>query len=130
MELKADPETVWRALTDPQLTKQYFFGCETASDWQVGSPLDYRCEVEGAMVTVVTGEIRAIDPPRYLETTCRGVQQGVEGPQTVATYTLTPSAQGTTLAITQGEFEDQDQGDPHGASWDRVLAGLKALVEG
>ena len=130
VELRADPTTVWKALTNPELTKQYFFGCEALSDWKVGSVLDYRCEFEGSKITVVTGEIRSIDPPRYLEATCRGVQDGVEGEETVATYTLTPTDSGTQLSVTQGEFTDESKFDQHGASWDQVLVGLKALVEG
>ena len=130
VELRADPAAVWDALTNPALTVQYFFGCEARSDWEVGSRLDYQCEFEGSKVTVVTGEIRAIDPPRYLETTCRGVQGGVEGDETVATYTLTPIDGGTRLSVTQGEFPDDDASDQHGANWDVALSGLKALVEG
>ncbi len=130
VELRADPATVWNALTNPELTKQYFFGCEALSDWKVGSVLDYRCEFEGSKITVVTGEIRATDPPRYLEVTCRGVQDGVAGEETVATYTLTPTDGGTQLSVTQGEFTDESKFDQHGSSWDLVLSGLKALVEG
>ena len=129
IELRADPGTVWKALTDPEQTKQYFFGCEALSDWEVGSRLDYQCDVDGAKVTVVTGEIRAIEPQRYLETTCRGVQGGVEGDETVATYTLTPTDAGTQLAITQGEFADDDTSGQHEASWDQVLSALKTFVE-
>ncbi len=129
VELRADPATVWNALTNPDLTKQYFFGCEALSDWKVGSVLDYRCEVDGSKIAVVTGEIRAIDPLRYLEHTCRGVQDAVESEETVVTYTLTATDAGTQLSVTQGEFTDESKFDQHGASWDHVLAGLKALVE-
>lgn len=130
VELRADPTAVWNALTNPELTKQYFFGCEALSDWKVGSVLDYRCEFDGSQVTVVTGEIRAIDAPRYLEVTCRGVQDGVEGAETVGTYTLTATDGGTQLSITQGEFTDESTLDKTASNWDLVLSGLKALVEG
>lgn len=130
IELQADPTAVWNALTTPELTKQYFFACEAVSDWTVGSALDYRCELDGSQVTVVTGEIRVIDPPRQLQHTCRGVGDGATGQETVATYTLTPTDGGTQLTVTQGEFADEGNSEQHGASWDIVLKGLKALVEG
>ena len=129
LELGAAPDVVWKALTDPERTKQYFFGCEAVSDWKVGSELNYRCDVQGQTMTVVTGEIRALEPERYLETTCRNAMPGGPSDETVATYTLEPIASGPRMTVTQGEFPDGDGADQHGASWDQVLAGLKALVE-
>jgi uncharacterized protein YndB with AHSA1/START domain/DNA-binding transcriptional ArsR family regulator len=33
------PERLWRALTEPEFTRQYWGGLEVVSDWQVGSPI-------------------------------------------------------------------------------------------
>lgn len=33
------PERLWRALTEPEFTRQYWGGLELVSDWQVGSPV-------------------------------------------------------------------------------------------
>jgi uncharacterized protein YndB with AHSA1/START domain len=30
-------EKVWRALTDPKMTEQYWYGYQVSSDWKVGS---------------------------------------------------------------------------------------------
>lgn len=130
IDINAAPEAVWNALTDPELTQKYFFGCAALSDWNVGSKLDYECELNGRKLVVVTGEILAIDPLRYLEVTCRGVQDGAEGDESIATYTLEATGGGTRLSITQGEFTDDGNLDQHEGSWDLVLTGLKALVEG
>jgi len=35
---------VWDALTNPSMTKQYMFGCETVSDWETGSELLWQGE--------------------------------------------------------------------------------------
>lgn len=35
--INAPPSTVWEALTKPSLIKQYLFGTEVTTDWQVGS---------------------------------------------------------------------------------------------
>jgi uncharacterized protein YndB with AHSA1/START domain len=36
------PDVVWRALTEPELVKEYFFGTTLVTDWAVGSPIVYR----------------------------------------------------------------------------------------
>ena len=36
VEIKAPASSVWDALTNPAMTKQYMFGCETISDWEKG----------------------------------------------------------------------------------------------
>jgi uncharacterized protein YndB with AHSA1/START domain len=130
IELDADAQTVWNALTVPDLTRRYFFGCEAVSDWKVGSPLLYRMEHEGQEVVPVHGVVRAVEEPRYLEATC--IAAGCEGQpnaETVVTYTLTPKGGGTELAVTQGEFADDGRRAEHESSWDHVLSGLKSLLE-
>jgi len=45
--INAPAAKVWNALVNPEETKKYMFGCETVSDWQVGSPLIWEMEYEG-----------------------------------------------------------------------------------
>jgi uncharacterized protein YndB with AHSA1/START domain len=40
--IDAPIEEVWRAVTTPALIKQWFFGVDTETDWNVGSPLVHR----------------------------------------------------------------------------------------
>ena len=40
--INAPASKVWDALTNPDLIKQYLFGTEVTTDWQVGSPITYR----------------------------------------------------------------------------------------
>ena len=35
IRIEATADRVWDALTNPEQTKKYMFGCETVSDWQV-----------------------------------------------------------------------------------------------
>src|SRR6185295_11425304 len=39
--------TVWRALTDPEMIKHYFFGVETTGDWREGNTILYKGEWQG-----------------------------------------------------------------------------------
>ena len=46
-EINAPVEQVWKALTDPELIKQYFFGTQTETSWKVGTPIYFRGEWDG-----------------------------------------------------------------------------------
>ncbi len=64
--IRASVEEVWHAITDPDLTVQYFYSTRVQSDWHVGSSMHYY-DVNGGLVS--EGEIIAIDPPKRLECT-------------------------------------------------------------
>jgi uncharacterized protein YndB with AHSA1/START domain len=36
--INASPAKVWDALTNPEQTRKYMFGCETVSDWKKEVP--------------------------------------------------------------------------------------------
>lgn len=40
--VNASADKVWNALTDPSLIKDYLFGTETITDWQVGSEIIFQ----------------------------------------------------------------------------------------
>ena len=40
--IKAPLNKVWDALINPELVKQYFFGTNLVTTWQVGSPILFR----------------------------------------------------------------------------------------
>ena len=58
-------EEVWRALTTPDMIKEWFFGVDTETDWRVGSPLIHRGEYQGKPYED-KGEIVRFDPPTRL----------------------------------------------------------------
>lgn len=130
VKLAADAATVWEALTNPKLTRQYLFDCEALSEWKVGSPLIFRFEAEGEETIPVKGVIRAIEPNRFLEHTCFASEfEDVPDKHTIVTYTLTSHGDATELSVTQGDFSDEEDPGKHHTSWDYVLGGLKALLE-
>ena len=47
VDVKAEPEQVWNALTNPEIIKEYLFGTETITDWKVGSEIIFQGEYEG-----------------------------------------------------------------------------------
>jgi uncharacterized protein YndB with AHSA1/START domain len=47
IEVNADLSKVWKALTSPEIIKDYLFGTETISDWKVGSPIVFQGDYQG-----------------------------------------------------------------------------------
>ncbi len=47
VDIKADKATVWNALTDPKIIKQYLFGTNCMTDWKVGSSILFQGNYEG-----------------------------------------------------------------------------------
>jgi uncharacterized protein YndB with AHSA1/START domain len=126
--INAEPSFVWDALTNPEKTKEYFFNCEVFSDWQVGSPITLKGKILLIKKIEMNGHILAIDPGKLLKYNL--VNQ--DGSTSTVTDTLEYHNGITTLSITD------DVGSGDGAEeryersqkgWDKVLAGLKELVE-
>ncbi len=131
IEIRAGAPAVWRALTDPDITKQYYFGCEAISDWEVGSPVSYSTEEDGNRTVHVKGTVKECEPNRRLTTTC--IASGFENDpakETEVTYTLSGRGEVTELAVIHSGFHDQEEFARNKGSWDIVLNGLKAVVEG
>ncbi len=62
IQINTPASMVWDALTNPEKTKIYMFGCETVSDWKVGSELLWRGIYEGEEMVFVKGHIIEIIP--------------------------------------------------------------------
>ena len=65
--IHASKEVVWDALVNPAQTKKYMFGCETISDWNVGSSLLWQGHYEGKDMVFVKGYILDIHPNQLLK---------------------------------------------------------------
>ncbi len=132
VEVAADAASVWRALTDPQIVKQYFFGTEVESDWKKGGKIFFRGSWEGKSYED-KGTILEIDPPRLLKFSYWSNLSGTEDlPENYAniTYQLTTANGRTRLTILQDNISTEEARDHSAANWKMVLEGLKGIVEG
>jgi len=131
VEVEATAEQVWNALTSPELVSQYMFGAEVVSDWQVGGPLVYRGEWEGAPFED-KGTILAIEPARLLRATYFSPSSGLpdvpENYSTV-TYELAEAGGRIRLAVSQDGNASAEAAATAEGNWAMTLAGLKAVVE-
>ena len=127
IEIATTPERIWDAITDPQQTRQYFYGALSKSDWTVGSR--WTSESEDGEV-YLDGEILEIDPPRRLVHTLHVVHEAAaaaEAPSRIefeitqignrCQLTVTHTGRGpATIEYTSG-------------GWNTILGGLKELLE-
>lgn len=139
--INAPAEKVWDLLVNPQQTKKYMFGCETVSDWQVGSPLLWEGEYEGSKMVFVKGDIVRIEPSKLLVYTVidpnnTSIPDVPENYLTV-TYALAEDNGKTILTVSQGDFATVAQGQKryeetynNGEGWNPILVQVKALAEG
>jgi uncharacterized protein YndB with AHSA1/START domain len=128
---KAGIEKVWQGLTDPGIVKQYFFGTNLESDWQVGGAITFSGEWEGKTYKD-GGVILAIDPPRLLKYTYWSSMSGTENkPENYnnITYDLSEANGITTLVITQEGVKSQEAAEHSEQNWTYVFDGLKKLLE-
>ena len=129
----AAPDTVWRALTDPEQVRSWMVGTELSTDWQVGSPISWKGEMNGRPYED-KGEVLAIDEPRRLSFThyspLMGQEDRPENYHTI-TYELAPAGggDGTTVTLSQDGNESQEQAEQFSANWQSMLDALKQTVE-
>lgn len=134
IKIRASQTRVWDALINPEMTRQYMFGCVPITDWKVGSPLLWRGLADN--VDYVIGEVIAFEPESLLSTTTFNPHMGhADVPENYLTgeYQLSHSDGVTTINIVQGDFAKVDDGqkrytEAQGA-WDFALQKLKALLE-
>lgn len=143
--IKATPQAIWDAITNPDWTERYGYGGRGEFDLRPGGAYTgYSSEgmrSSGAPDVAVDGEVLEVDPPHKLVQTFRMVMDPAMAAQgfTRVTYdieerkngvtrlTLTHELEGApTLAVLMsGGMDDQGAG----GGWNWVLSSLKTLLE-
>jgi uncharacterized protein YndB with AHSA1/START domain len=127
--IRTTPDKLWRALTEPEFTRQYWVGTWQESQWKAGAP--WRMMIPDGRVAD-SGEILEIDPPRRLVLSWRNEfkpELQAEG-YSRATFELEP--QGDTVKLTViHEIDKRDSKFIKSVAngWPALLASLKSLLE-
>jgi len=126
----ATPERVWHALTNGEMTRQYFFGRRIESDWNVGS--HWTLWMENGRVDC-SGKVLESDPPRRLSITWRveWMEELRNLPDTIVTYQIDPLGEVVRLTMTESHPELKEEKYLEGgrAGWPIIISGLKTLLE-
>lgn len=139
IKINAPAAKVWDALTNPEQTKKYMYGCETVSDWQPGSPLLWKGVWDGVEMVAVKGNIVQIEPGKFLAYTTidpnnPDMPDAPENYLTV-TYSLSEQHGSTQLTVTQGDYTKVADGEKryndamNAGGWSAILGEIKKLLE-
>ncbi|MEJ7673450.1 MAG: SRPBCC domain-containing protein [Chitinophagaceae bacterium] len=137
--INAPASTVWDALTNPEQTRKYMFGCETVSDWKQGSSLEWKGNHEGKEMVFVKGIIVEIIPEKLLAYTVIDPNSTIEDiPENylTVTYDLKEQDKETILTVTQGDYSTVADSEKryneaynNGEGWNPILIQIKSLAE-
>ena len=132
--IEVDAQKVWEVLINPEMTKQYMFGCEVICDWIIGSPILWKGSQDG--VIYVKGHLLQFEP-------CHTFSFSVFDPNAaypdipenylVVTYTLAEEESETHLKVTQGDYlkvadgAKRYQDSIDGGGWAPVLENIRKL---
>lgn len=132
VHIDASPKLVWKALTQPELVKQWQYGSDLTTDWTVGSPIRFTSQWEGNTFEQ-WGTVLKVREPEELRYSLFAPMPGLDDiPENYFTmiYQLTPDQDGTDLAIIQEDPREQAPLEPDGDDADNpVLTSLKAVAE-
>ncbi|MFE7773680.1 SRPBCC domain-containing protein [Streptomyces sp. NPDC057445] len=123
--VRATPQEVWTALTDPAMVPRWRLGMTFETDWQAGSVLTTRSpDGEGSVQQAVPGQRLVYDWSQTGEPDLNG------GRQSVVSFELEAMGEVTRLNVVHGGL------DPDGEflkivkpGWPMLLSSLKSLVE-
>ncbi|MDP9301682.1 MAG: SRPBCC domain-containing protein [Actinomycetota bacterium] len=124
-------EEVWNASTTPDLIKRWFFGVDTETDRQVGSPLVHRGEWQGKPYED-KGTILRFEPTTTFVhshwSPASGMPDRPEHYQEV-TWSLAERNGETTVTVSETNLPSRETKAISEESWKAVLNNLKELLE-
>lgn len=128
--IRATPEKVFDAITDRELTAQYW-GHRNASDWKVGSMWEHR-RIDGSDKADIIGKVIENDRPRRLVMTWASpVNAATPDKVSRVTMEIEPHKNDAVkLTVTHSELEpDSDMLRGITSGWPLVLSALKSFLE-
>ncbi len=126
--IRTAPEALWNAITQPEFTKQYFFGTAVESDWKDESPVKYTGP-DGSVA--VEGKVIAFEPPKRLVMSWRSLWSEAlakDSPSRVA-WEIEPMGETCKLTLIHDEFDGETETYHETEGWTLVLSGLKTVLE-
>lgn len=127
--IRTTPEKLWRALTDPEFTRQYWVETWQDCEWETGKP--WRLMIHDGRVGD-SGEVVEIDPPRKLVLSWRNEFKPELHEEGFARLTMTLEPQGGAVKLTVLHEMDKPASkliEGVSSGWPPILASLKSLLE-
>jgi uncharacterized protein YndB with AHSA1/START domain len=131
ISIQASASRVWAVLTDREAIKEFMFGTDITTEWEVGGPIFWRGVWKGSAYED-RGTILEYDPGRRLVVTHFSPLSGQEDkPENYHTLAWTlESASGTTqLTLTQDNNANTEQAQHAKGMWDALVSIVKTIAE-
>ncbi len=128
--VKAPLEKVWEALTNSTILKQYFFGTQMITDWEVGGDIVFQGEWEGQKYKD-HGKVLEFKPNEKLSYTYLSSWANMEDiPENyvLVNYEVKPVENGTELTISQTNYDEEKAQHSEG-SWAALMDEMKKIIE-
>jgi uncharacterized protein YndB with AHSA1/START domain len=130
IHIRATPEEVWQAITDPEFTRQYFHHTAFESTLEPGSPMRF---VMADGTDAVVGEIEEVDPPHRLVMTWRALYDAAmaDEPSSRVEWQLDDGGEGVTQVTTihRDLAMSPVTSVSVGTGWIWILDSMKSLLE-
>lgn len=127
--IRTTPEKLWRALTEPEFTRQYWVGAVHESTWKKGA-LWKMFAPDGRLTD--SGEILEVEPYKRLVRTWRNefIPAAKAEGYSRCTYDLEETDGVVKLTVTQEmDIENAQLIENVSTGWPYILATLKSLLE-
>jgi uncharacterized protein YndB with AHSA1/START domain/DNA-binding transcriptional ArsR family regulator len=126
--IRTTPESLWEAITDPEIRAKYNFGAGVTTYWPPGARLELGAPSSNGLIA--EGEVLEVDPPRRLVHTLValwGDDVKSEGASRV-TWEIEPVGDSCRLLLTHDQLREGANDQLYGG-WPMILSGLKTWLE-
>ena len=126
--IDAPCEKIWDALTDPEMTRDYWGRHRNTSDWRVGSRWQHEDYDDPSSVAVAGTVIESERPHRLVLSWAR--PDRLDQPEKVSRVTFTIEQQfgSAKLTVVHSELDDEALRAVSGG-WPPILSSLKTMLE-
>lgn len=131
IEINVPAAKVWDALINPEMIKQYLFGTEVVTDWNVGSDIVFQGSWEGKAYKD-KGKITKFEVEKTFQYTYWSGFSGLEDKEenySLVTFEVNGDETKTMLKLSQQGFANEQAKEHSEKSWDGVLQKIKELLE-
>jgi len=126
--IQTTPEKVWKALLNPEMTKDFWGRHRNVSNWLAGSPWRHEDYDDPSLVRIV-GTVVESDPPHRLVLTWASPENAHDpAKHSRVTFDIAPSMEEVRLTVTHEDLDDEMLRGIS-AGWPAILSSLKTLLE-
>lgn len=129
--IQAPVAAVWKALTDPELIRNYFFGVNAEGKWKEGNTIIYKGEWQGKKYEG-KGKVLKVEDEKLLRHSYWSDISSIPdepGNYHIITYKLAGKNGDTQLELTEENLDGQPMKEQSSKLWDTVFENLKKLLE-